>query len=408
MGGRGATVDAMETNQTMSIPRGLRGVVAADTTVGDVQGDAGFYHYHQYSAVDLAEHVSLEDVWHLLVEGHLPTAPERAAFAAEVAGLRDVPEPVMAVLPAIARAAPRPLDACRAALGLLAAHDGARPMMDLDPAERRADALRLAAVTPVLLATLHRLATGAEPVPWRPGAGWAAAYLEAVTGVEPSPAQARAVERYLVSTVDHGMNASTFTARVVASTGADLASAVVAAVGALSGPRHGGAPSRALDLLDEIAAEVGGGRSEERTVAAVDRIVGDLLAAGQRIMGFGHAVYRTEDPRARLLRAEALRLGGPVADQAVIVERRVLELLARHRPGRVLPTNVELYAGVVMEACGIPRSMFTPTFASSRVIGWCAHALEQAAEGTIIRPASHYTGPRAPAPLPGAGQALAS
>jgi citrate synthase len=166
-------------------------------------------------------------------------------------------------------------------------------------------------------------------------------------------------------------------------------------VGALSGPRHGGAPSRALDLLDEIDAATapGAGPGVQATQAAVDRIVGARLAAGERIMGFGHAVYRTEDPRSRLLRAVALEVGGARAERAVVVERRVLELLARHRPGRVLPTNVELFAGVVMEACGIPRAMFTPTFASSRTIGWCAHALEQAAEGSMIRPAARYTGP---------------
>jgi citrate synthase len=381
----------METTDTASAPRGLRGIVAADTVVGDVRGLEGFYHYHQYSAVELAEHLSLEEVWFLLVEGHLPAAAERAAFAAEVDAARALPAAVTGLLPALATTARRPLDAYRAALGLVAAQDGFRPSMDLTAAERRADAIRLVAVTPVLLAALHRAAVGARPVPWPAGAGWAAAYLHAVTGAEPAPGHARAVEQYLISTIDHGMNASTFTARVVVSTGADLASAVIAAVGALSGPRHGGAPSRALDLLDEIDAATG--NDPAGTEAAVDRIVGARLAAGERIMGFGHAVYRTEDPRSRLLRAVALDVGGARADRAVIVERRVLELLARHRPGRVLPTNVELFAGVVMEACGIPRSMFTPTFASSRTIGWCAHALEQAAEGSMIRPAARYTGP---------------
>jgi citrate synthase len=399
-GSLGATVHAMETIATDSAQRGLRGVVAADTTVGDVRGDEGFYHYRQYPAVDLAAHCSLEDVWFLLLEGHLPDTADRAAFAAEVAAARRLPPALVGVLPALAGVAPRPLDAYRAALGLLAAHEGSRPMDDLTPAERRADAVRLVAVTPVLLAALHRLAAGREPVPWPAGAGWAAAYIEAVTGTAPSPAHARALERYLVSTIDHGFNASTFTARVVASTGADMASALIAGVGALSGPRHGGAPSRALDLLDEIDGATGGDASEGAVLAATDEIVSAHLAAGERIPGFGHAVYRTEDPRSRLLRGVALDLGTPLADQAVIVERRVLELLARHRPGRVLPTNVELFAAVVMEACGIPRSMFTPTFTSSRAIAWSVHALEQAADRTIIRPAARYVGPPPPAPLP--------
>jgi citrate synthase len=367
--------------------KGLRGVVAAETTVGDVRGTEGFFHYRQYDATDLARHCSLEEVAFLLLEGDLPDGAERAAFAAEVDAARPLPDHVAAALPALARAGDT-LDAYRAAVALL----GGPPLMDLTPAERRAGAVALIARTPVLLAALHRLARGVDPVDWVPGRPWAEGYLRAVTGATPSPAHTRALDAYLVATVDHGFNASTFTARVVASTGASLTAAVGAAVGALAGPRHGGAPSRALELLDEIG--------EPATVEAVDRVVRAKLAAGERIMGFGHAVYRTEDPRARLLRGIALDLGDPLAARAMVVERRVLELLAAHRPGRVLPANVELYAGVVMAACGVPADMFTPTFTASRVIGWCAHALEQAAEGTIIRPAARYTGPPAPEPLP--------
>jgi citrate synthase len=212
-----------------------------------------------------------------------------------------------------------------------------------------------------------------------------------LNGVVPDPLQERAISRYLVSTVDHGFNASTFTARVIASTGADLAACVVGAIGALSGPLHGGAPSRALELLDAIG-----------TPDQIDPYIRARILAGDRIMGFGHAVYRTEDPRSRMLKQTAVELGGPRASFAVEVERRVLALLAELKPDRELHTNVEFFAGVVMEQCGLPREMFTPTFASSRVIGWTAHILEQARERKIIRPAARYTGPPPPVPIPAA------
>ncbi len=177
--------------------------------------------------------------------------------------------------------------------------------------------------------------------------------------------------------------------RVIASTGADLGACITGAIGALSGPLHGGAPSRALELLDEIG-----------TPSRARSVVTDKVQAGERIMGFGHAVYRTEDPRSRMLRQVAQQLGGPLAELAVAVERSVVEVLAELKPGRELYANVELYAGVVMAACGVPPEMFTPTFASSRVIGWSANVLEQAMDPKIIRPIARYVGPPPPQPVP--------
>lgn len=361
--------------------RGLKGVVVADTALGGVRGAEGFYHYRQHSAVELATTRPFEDTWQLLVDGHLPSSEaERAAFCDEVRPLRALPPGLTAALPALA-AAPT-LDALRAALSLGAAELGTRPVVDLAPHERRRDALRVAAVTPTLVAALHRSSTGATPVAPRDDLGHAANYLWMLTGAEPEPAAAAAIERYLTATVDHGFNASTFTARVVASTGADVAAAVVAALAALGGPLHGGAPSRALELLDEIG-------SPERAAQVVRRKV----AAGERIMGFGHAVYRTEDPRSVMLREVARSLGGPLAELALEVEAEVVAALAELKPGRQLYANVEYYASVVMATCGVPPSMFTPTFAVSRVVGWCAHVLEQAAERSIIRPDARYVGP---------------
>jgi citrate synthase len=380
------------------IPRGLKGVVVADTEVGDVRGTEGFYHYRQYSAIELAERRTLEDVWQLMIDGELPVdTTSRRAFQDEVRSLRALPDGLDELLPAIARHA-EPLDGLRTALSFVAHADGMRPVIDIDHAQRRHDALRLCAVTPILLCALWRLRQGQQMVRPDDDLGWAANYLRMLGGVAANQSEVAAVERYLISTVDHGFNASTFTARVVASTGADMGAAVVAGVGALSGPLHGGAPSRALALLDQI-----GGPSVldlPNPVAAIDAVVRPMIVAGDKIMGFGHAVYRTDDPRSLMLRDVAVELGGASVDLAVLVERRIVELLAELKPGRDLRTNVEFYAGVVMEHCGIPRPMFTPTFASSRVIGWCANVLEQAASNKIIRPSARYVGPPPPQPVP--------
>ncbi|WP_256641395.1 citrate synthase/methylcitrate synthase [Streptomyces murinus] len=375
----------------VDVPRGLAGVVVTETEIGDVRGREGFYHYRQYSAVDLAGTRRFEDVWHLLVLGTLPDAERGAAFAAETAALRRLPEEVRASLPAIAAAsrASGPLAGLRTGLSLLGAARGFRPLYDLDAGRRRADTLAACAAVPTLLTALYRLGQGLEPVEPREDLPYAANYLYMLTGSVPDPRRARAVEQYLISTIDHGFNASTFTARVIASTGADAAACLTGAVGALSGPLHGGAPSRALDTLDAIG-----------TPDRVDPWIRERVLAGERIMGFGHAVYRTEDPRSRMLREIALGFGGPRVEFAVEVERRVEAVLAELKPGRELHTNVEFYAGVVMELCGLPREMFTPTFAAGRVVGWSANILEQAADSKIIRPAARYVGPEPAVPVP--------
>ncbi|MFE6194923.1 citrate synthase/methylcitrate synthase [Streptomyces sp. NPDC057838] len=375
----------------VEVPRGLAGVVVTDTRIGDVRGLEGFYHYRQYSAVDLARTRSFEDVWHLLVHGDLPDARRSAAFARETAALRHLPDEVRAALPAVAAAGGRsgPLAGMRTALSLLGAAKGFRPVYDIDAEQRRRDALEAAAAVPTLLTALHRLGQGLDPVEPREDLSYAANYLYMLTGAVPDQEHARAVEQYLISTIDHGFNASTFTARVIASTGADVAACLAGAVAALSGPLHGGAPSRALDTLDAIG-----------TPDRIDSWVRGRVLAGERIMGFGHAVYRTEDPRSRMLREVAQKFGGPRVDFAVEVERHVEAILAELKPGRELHTNVEYYAGVVMELCGLPREMFTPTFAAARVVGWSANILEQAEDTKIIRPVARYVGPAAPAPVP--------
>jgi citrate synthase len=375
----------------VDVPRGLAGVVVTDTELGDVRGLEGFYHYRQYSAVELAQTRGFEDVWHLLVHGELPDAAQRAAFTAQTAALRGLADEVRTALPAIAAATglSGPLAGLRTALSLLGASLGFRPVYDIDADRRRADTLAASAAVPTLLAALYRLGQGLEPVEPRDDLAYAANYLYMLTGSEPDAARARAVEQYLISTIDHGFNASTFTARVITSTGADVAACLVGAVGALSGPLHGGAPSRALDTLDAIGT--------------CDRIapwIRERVLAGDRIMGFGHPIYRTEDPRSRMLRDIAQQFGGPLVDFAVEVEHQVEAILAELKPGRELHTNVEFYAGVVMELCGLPREMFTPTFAAARVVGWSANILEQAEDPKIIRPVARYVGPVAPVAVP--------
>lgn len=378
-------------NLDIEVPPGLKGVRVTDTEIGDVRGREGFYHYREYSALDLARNRSLEEVWHLLIEGELPSRSQLRAFREEIAQTQAVSGPVRALLPDLARLGQpwSPMSALRSALALLCSADDLRPGLDLDAGERRRDAMMICARVPTLVAALWRLHEGKEPVEPDPRLGHAANYLAMVTGEEPKPEHARAIEQYLIATLDHGFNASTFTARVITSTGADVGAAVIGALGALSGPLHGGSPSRALDTLDAIA-------SPEN----IDAWVRPRIEAGERMMGFGHAVYRTEDPRSIMLREVAERLGGDRVAFARRVELRILELLAELKPGRELCTNVEFYAGVVMDLCGIPRPMFTPTFAVSRVIGWSANILEQAAEGRIIRPSARYTGPPAPQALP--------
>ena len=363
---------------TIDAPAGLEGMVVAQTAVGDVRGHEGFFHYRGHPAPELATGHSVEEVWHLLHYGHLPDERALRVFSAATGALGQLSEPVLAALPTIA-AAGSPMAALRTVMSLVG--QDARSWLDLSEPERARDALRLVATTAVAAAAIHRVRHGLAPLPPDPSLNFAANYLRMVTGVSPAGPSVEAMTRYLILTIDHGFNASTFAARVVASTGADLTAAVVAGIGALSGPLHGGAPSRVLEMLTEIGS--------------VDRAgpwVAQALAAGHRIMGFGHRVYRTEDPRSAVLKATALDLGGPLVDLAVEVERVVLHMLDAQYPQRDLRTNVEFYAGVVLHLIGVPAELFSPTFAVSRTIGWVAHILEQTRGNRLIRPSSRYVG----------------
>jgi citrate synthase len=378
-------------DQPRETPRGLEGIVVAQTVLSDVRGQEGFYHYRQYDATELSTHRPLEDIWYLFFRGELPTTlAQRAAFSQEIAARRAIPTDLIPILREFVTGESFDLLASlRTAVSLLAAKSNFRPSIDISREELYENALRISAVTPTLITTLYRLRKGLEPIPPDPKLSASANYLYMLHGTPPDERLTWALERYLALTIDHGFNSSTFTARVIASTAADIGAAIVGAIGALSGPLHGGAPSRALDMLDEIG-----------TPERAEPWIREAILKGERIMGFGHRIYKAEDPRSRVLRQVAVELGGPTAIFARQIEQTVVRLLTDLKPGRNLYTNVEFYAGVVMDSCNIPREMFTPTFVSSRVIGWCAHVLEQVDNNRLIRPSAQYVGPPPPQPVP--------
>ncbi len=380
-------------------PRGLEGVAVAETSVGDVRGQEGFFHYRGYNAIELARRCSFEQVWHLLVEGELPDDAQLRAFTQLTVESRAIPDAVAELLPSIA-ALPgyTPLMALRSAVSLAGAALEQKPTLDIPPVEVRKECLRMAAIVPVMLMRLHRHHLGLEPVAPDPDLSYAGSYIQMLTGERPAERATRALEQYLILTMDHGFNSSTFTSRVITSTGSDIGSALTGAIGALAGPLHGGAPSRALAMLEAIGTP---DRAEE--------YLRHEISSGERLMGFGHRVYKTDDPRSTLLRDVAAELGGEQAEFARQVEQTALRVLNELKPGRRLYTNVEFYAGVVMNSVGIPPEMFTPTFASSRTVGWTAAIAEQAANNRLIRPSALYVGPQAPRPIPdGYGVALQS
>jgi len=389
-----AAADTTAAAEPYEAPAGLAGVSVARTQVSDVLGRKGFYHYRGYNAVDIARRGRVEDAWHLLLRGDLPNAQERAEFARQTAAVRQLPDGVAELLPSIARLSkPGSLESLRTALSVTAQAMGCKAWTDQSDEENREQAMKLAAVVPTLAAQLFRLATGQEPVQPRADLGYSANYLYMIEGVEPDDRRRYAVERYLMLTIDHGFNNSTFTSRVIASSGADLGAVVTGAIGALSGPFHGGAPARVFDMLDAIGAPE---NAEPWLRHAIEH--------GDKLMGFGHRIYKTIDPRSELLHEVARELHSDRVEFSELVEKTAVELLAELKPGRELYANVEFYAGVVLEAAGLPREMFSATFACSRVIGWMANVLEQIQDNRIFRPLARYDGPEAPRAFPASWQ----
>jgi citrate synthase len=365
--------------------RGLDGVVAARTALSHVDGEKGELIIGGYALDQLAGAVRFEEVAHLLWRGRLPQPAERDALSRDMAGRRDLPEQTLAVLRAAAQAAP--IDALRMACATLSL-DLANPDAITPEADFQA-ALMLTSRFPSIVAAHLRLAAGQEPIAPRTDLGHAANFLWMVHGRDPDPVAAQALDTYWVTVVDHGMNASTFAARVIASTRSDLVSAVTGAVGALKGPLHGGAPGPVLDML----VDIGSAENAERWLE-------NELAQGRRIMGFGHRVYKVRDPRAEVLSRVADRMGGAALEDRKLfelarhVEQTAVRVLDKHKPGRRLKTNVEFYTALVLQSLGLPPRAFVALFACGRVAGWCAHVIEQHAEDHLIRPMSEYVGPR--------------
>lgn len=365
-------------------PKGLEGVVAAQTRLSHVDGQNGVLIVGGYQIEDLAGHVTFEEAAHLLWRGQLPDREALAKLSTEMAGQRALPKLALEVLRA-AKAAP-PIDALRMACATLSL--GLADPNAITPEADFAAAMRLTACFPTIVAAHSRIAKGQEPIAPRTDLPLAANFLYMMHGKEPDPAAAQALDAYWVTVMDHGMNASTFTARVIASTRSDLVSSVTGALGALKGPLHGGAPGPVLDMLLEI-----------RTADRAEPWLRNELAQGRRIMGFGHRVYKVRDPRAEVLSRVAERMGKAQLENrqlyelARAVEQTALRVLAEAKPGSTLRTNVEFYTALVLQALGLEPKQFVAMFACGRVAGWCAHVIEQHAEDRLIRPQSEYIGP---------------
>jgi citrate synthase len=345
---------------------GLEGVIAFETEIAEPDKEGSALRYRGVDIEELVGHYPFEQVWGLLVDGSFePGMPK-----AERIELQDPSGSVMADL--------------QAALATLGSKWGLKQLVDIEPEQARDDLARLSAAT---LSIVAQSARGDRvPVPEsevEQGENVAAQFLIRWRG-EADPRHVKAVDTYWVSAAEHGLNSSTFTARIVASTGADCAAAMSSAVGALSGPLHGGAPTRVLTMLDEVEAS-----------GDADAYVHDLLDRGERIMGFGHRVYRAEDPRARVLRRTARNLGSRRVEVAEALEEAARAALREKSPDRVLETNVEFWAAVVLDVAEIPPEMYPPMFGCARVAGWSAHIIEQRRTGRLIRPSARYVGPPA-------------
>jgi citrate synthase len=369
-----------------SFSPGLEGIVAAQTAISSVEGDKGELVIRGFAVEDLAPRATFEETVFLLWHDALPDPGALAQFRAGLAERRGLERHTMELLQAAAAAVVPPMDALRMACASL--NGGSRTTAADRAAVARLDALRLVAAFPVIVAAYHRLSQDLEPVPPRADLPHAANFLYMLHGREAPVAFVRALETYWNTVADHGLNPSTFTARVIVSTESDVISAVTGAVGALKGPLHGGAPGPALDLVFEIGA-----------VDRAEDVLRRKLARGERLMGFGHRVYRTRDPRADVLGAAAEHLYSEEGDRqlyelARAVEACALRLLREHKPARALQTNVEFYTALVLYGIRFPTPLFTPVFAAGRVAGWTAHCLEQISANRLFRPQSTYVGAR--------------
>ena len=361
---------------------GLEGVVAAQTRLSNVDGQAGELIIAGFRVEELAGNASFEETVYLLWHDELPNAGQLTGLRQELAAERELPEATLDLLRAAAIRKVTVMDALRMATGTLSLE--AATLSNIAAAQR--EAIILTAKFPTIVAAYKRLLHGQKPLAPCADLGHAANFLYMLSGERPSAERTRSLEIYLNTVSDHGLNASTFAARVIISTQSDMISAVTGAIGALKGPLHGGAPGPALDMVFEIGET---GKAEPYLRAK--------LARGERLMGFGHRVYKVRDPRGEVLALAAERWYRAEGDMALYelargVEKTAIALLAEYKPGRRLQTNVEFYTALLLHGLGLETELFTPTFAIGRVAGWTAHGLEQLGDNRLFRPQSTYTG----------------
>jgi len=383
--GEGGTAVSTTSSGKSPASSGLEGVVVANTEMSDVDGQLGRLTVRGYDIEELAGRATFEELAYLLWHGALPNEGQLAAFKGELHGYRALPSETAAAVELAAKRM-EPMDALRFAVASLTADETASED-DSRAANLRRSAMLLARV-PIIIANYQRLRNGQQPVAPRDEFGIAANYLYGLTGEEADASHVQGLDTYLVTVADHGMNASTFTARVIGSTASDFVSAVTGAIGALKGPLHGGAPGPALTMIEEIG-----------TPDRAEAWMKDAMAHGKRIMGFGHRVYKVRDPRAEVLYQAAVAMAADSGQREALelakaVEDAGVKVLAEAKPGRNLNTNVEFYTALLLRELGLSPDLFSPTFAIGRTAGWLAHLLEHREGGRIIRPQSEYVGPR--------------
>ncbi|MDR7301477.1 citrate synthase 2 [Haloactinomyces albus] len=353
-----------EQSEQSAFRPGLEGVVAFETEIAEPDRDGGALRYRGVDIEDLAGKVSFGDVWALLVDGRFGNGLRPAGDAQLPIGTGDVRVDV------------------QSALAMLAPEHGFEPLLDIGDEQVRD---QLARTSELGLSYVAQSARGDRPAVAQQDIDRCSTVTERFLTRwrgEADPAHVKALDAYWVSAAEHGLNASTFTARVIASTGADVAAALSGAIGAMSGPLHGGAPARVLPMVEEV----------ERTGDA-RKVVESVLDRGDRLMGFGHRVYRAEDPRARVLRNTCKQLGAPRFEVASELEQAALSVLAERRPDRPIATNVEFWAALILDFAQVPTHMMPAMFTCARTAGWCAHILEQKRTGRLVRPSARYVGP---------------
>ena len=364
--------------------KGLEGVIAGDSSICLIDGQAGKLFYRGYDVNELAEKSSFEEVAFLLLTGLLPTEKELDNFKEELQRARYIPSQILAMI-ALTPPQTHPMDMIRSIVSALSQHETAEDLKDNSSRSNFRKASHLIAQIPVIIAAFHRLKQGLQPIPPLRKLNLAGNFLYMLTGEEPDQQTSKTFDTCLILHADHSFNASTFTARVTAATLSDLHSGITAAIGCLKGPLHGGANQKVMEMLSEIGA-----------LERVEEYIRQMLEAGKKVPGFGHRVYKTEDPRGTVLRKVSKRLGTSQANTkwfeiSESVEQTLHKLL-REKDKNILNINVDFYSASTYCQLGIPTDLFTAIFAMSRTAGWCAHIKEQHENNRLIRPRANYVG----------------